>query len=166
MLTDPADFRKPNRLKQYDYSSPGSYMLTFCVDGRKSILSEIIYNSMSESTEVHLTDIGNITDKYLKRIPIIYEHVTLDNYVIMPDHVHILLTLQMPSQHDAKRAGVDIIIKSTKSQITREIGYPIWQKGFYDIVADTEERYYNCDNYISLNPFMWIKKGDEPIAPK
>ena len=163
----PSKFHKPHRLKTYDYSSPGSYLLTFNTDGRKRILSSVVYRGMYEPAAVRLTDIGIVTEKYLLRIPVVYPYVLLENYVIMPDHVHVLLTItQADEGAQIKRTGVDTIIRSTKTLITKELGYSVWQTDFYDVIADSEKLFLLCDKYIDDNPAAWLEKHDDPFVLK
>ena len=98
------------------------------------------------------------------RIPDAYDNVLIDNYVIMPDHVHVLLTLNAPRLNERSPVGVDTIIRSTKTLITREVGRSVWQKGFYDVIADTQKRYDNCYYYITANPYRWLADGKEPTV--
>ena len=163
----PSKYHKPHRLKTYDYSSPGSYLLTFNTDGRKRILSSVVYRGMYEPATVELTDTGKITEKYLLRIPVVYPHVILENYVIMPDHVHVLLTIVPENNGEPiKRPGVDTMIRSTKTLITKELGFSIWQVDYYDVIADTEELFLLCDKYIDENPAAWLEKHDDPFDLK
>jgi len=157
-------FHKPHRLKKFDYSSACSYMLTFNTKNRDRILSEIVYKGMFDPPEICLTDFGKVTEKHILNIPNAYKNVTLDNYVIMPDHIHVLLTIER--QENAGNKGVNRIIQTTKSMISREIGFLIWQKDFYDVVADTEEIFQRCDKYIDDNPAAWFEKHSEPASPK
>jgi len=163
----PSQFHKPHRLKTYDYSSHASYLLTFNVRDRKPLLSTVIDRGMYEPAAVSLKRIGRITEKYLQRIPVVYPHVLLENYVIMPDHVHLLLTI-LPEEDGKyrKRAGVDTIIRSTKTLITKEVGYSFWQPDFYDVIADSEELFLLCDKYIDENPAAWIEKHSDPFTVK
>ena len=163
----PSQYRKPHRLKQFDYSSPCSYLLTFNTADRKPLLSKVRYRGMYEASDVVLTDIGRITERYLLRIPEVYPHILLENYVIMPDHVHVLLTiLPEETEGQSKRAGVDTVIRSTKTLISKEIGKSIWQTDFYDVIADSERLFQLCDRYIDENPSSWIEKHDDPFAIK
>ena len=156
-------FHKPHRLKGFDYSSASSYLLTITTMGRAPILSKVVYNGLYEPATVELLPCGAVTEKYLLRIPDAYPNVTLDNYVIMPDHVHILLTIE---RNAPDNKGTDKIIRATKAMITREIGHSIWQTDFYDVIADTEELFLRCDRYIDENPAAWIERHGEPNAPK
>ena len=163
-MQERSKFDKPHRLRSFDYSSVASYMLTFNTADKKCILSEILQRSIFEPPEVRLSAYGRITEKYILNIPNAYPNVTLDNYVIMPNHVHILLTINdyIPPKREDKPM-ISRIIQSTKSLTVKEIGEKIWQLDFYDVIADTEKRYLICDKYIDDNPAVWLEKsGDEP----
>ena len=166
-------YDKPHRLAAFDYSSVCSYMLTFDLQQKNlMLLSDILYQGMYQPPLVRLKPYGEITEKYIKRIESVYHGVTVDNYVIMPNHVHLLLTIVERDPAYEKPKGNHIsqiatIIRSTKNMITREIGKSIWQKDFYDTIADTEEIFMRCDQYIDNNPAAWLEKhGEEPQYPK
>ena len=159
----PSQYRKPHRLKAYDYASANSYLITFNVLGRKQLLSEIKQEAEYTKPVVSLTAYGRTTEKYILNIPKVYEGVELDNVVIMPDHVHILLTLGWNTEH---RYDIATIIRATKRMITNEIGESIWQLDYYDVIADTPLLFERCDKYIDDNPAAWINKHAEPLTPK
>ena len=122
---------------------------------------------MYEPATVKLTNVGRIAEKYILRIPDVYPYVLLENYVIMPDHVHILLTItQTDEKAQNKRIGVDTVIRSTKTLITKELGFSVWQKDFYDVIADSERLFLLCDKYIDDNPAAWLEKHDDPFVLK
>ena len=91
--------RKDLRLKQYNYSSAGAYFVTICTKDRNRILSNIIKPSVGVGAhddpltpQIQLTEIGKIVEKYLlssENIP----GVKIDRYVIMPDHIHVIIFL-------------------------------------------------------------------------
>ena len=87
--------RKPIRLKNYDYSSPGAYFITICTHNRKELLSEIIVGDDAHIVpKNHISKYGLICDKYINNINIKYENVTVDKYVIMPNHIHLIIILR------------------------------------------------------------------------
>ena len=87
--------RKQYRLPDYDYSQSGAYFITICTKDRKQILSKIIVGtSIARPQEIELTEIGAIVDKGVKGIMEHYENVFVDNYVIMPNHIHLIIRLQ------------------------------------------------------------------------
>ena len=142
-------------------------MLTFNTKEGRNILSEVVRPSRYEPATVRLTPYGRITEKHILHIPEAYSNVTLDNYVIMPNHVHLLLTVHfyVPAKRKDKPL-ISGIIRATKAMISREIGESIWQLDFYDVIADTEKRFLICDQYIDDNPAVWLeKRGIEPEIP-
>ncbi len=161
-------FRKPHRLAGFDYSSAASYFLTFNILDRKALLSEIKRESIFEPPVICLKSFGRITEKYILQIENHYSGVTLENYVIMPDHVHLLITVNNSSRpKNGSRSLVAGIIQALKSLITKEVGFKIWQLDFYDTVIDTEDLFLKYDAYIDNNPAVWLDRaGIEPPAPK
>ncbi|MCL2860370.1 MAG: hypothetical protein FWF46_07470, partial [Oscillospiraceae bacterium] len=80
--------RKPIRLKEYDYSTPGHYFITICIKNRISLLGII-----SES-KIKLSNEGIIVNRYISSISEIYHNVQIDEYIIMPNHIHILINIK------------------------------------------------------------------------
>ncbi|MBR2476769.1 MAG: hypothetical protein IKB50_01390 [Clostridia bacterium] len=85
--------RKPTRLKEYDYSSPGAYFITVCVKDKKHILGKIVGDDAHIVPKNELSEYGRVCDKYIKNINNKYENVSVDKYVIMPNHIHLLISL-------------------------------------------------------------------------
>lgn len=87
--------RKHPRLKEYDYSQNGCYFVTICTKDRQRLLSSIVVGRDDHiPPQVQLTEIGAIVDKYIRGIERAYETVFLDAYVIMPDHIHLLVRIE------------------------------------------------------------------------
>ena len=137
-------------------------MLTFVTEGRQPILSTVQYNGVLEPPSVCLSEYGKITEKYIENISKSYPYVFLDNYTIMPDHVHLLITVLDTGNDKKNNKSVASIIRATKNMISREIGESIWQLDFHDVVADTEKRFLACDKYIDENPAAWLERK-EPV---
>ena len=88
--------RKQSRLGCFDYSESGSYFITICTEGRRNILSEISAGAgFPDSPEVTciLLDSGKTVEKWIQKMNCYYDDISVDCYVIMPDHVHLLLSL-------------------------------------------------------------------------
>ena len=86
--------RKQIRLTCYDYSSPGAYFITICTHEKRCILSDITVGAIHESpAEVRLTEIGCCVHNVLEILPTRYPNLVVDKYVIMPNHVHLLLQI-------------------------------------------------------------------------
>jgi len=76
---------KTLRLKDYDYSQPGAYFVTMCVKDRKCLFGEIF------GDEMILNEAGIIAQNEIVNIPGHYENVELGEYVVMPNHVHLVV---------------------------------------------------------------------------
>ena len=87
--------RKPMRLPDYDYSTPGAYFVTICTHDRRCILSRVTVGAIHESPAVslHLTEIGQIVKEFIEMLPTRYPDLAVDHYVIMPNHIHLLLRI-------------------------------------------------------------------------
>lgn len=100
-----------------------------------------------------LTECGILTEKFILNIHTHYPAVTLDNYVIMPDHVHLLLQIHSDENGRPMVAPtVATIVQQLKGCISKQIGNSIWQKGFYDRVIRTDAEYREVWKYIDDNP--------------
>ena len=126
--------RKPNRLKEYDYSTPGAYFITICVKDGKQLLSKIVGEDVGILPQNNLSQIGIICDEYVKSINVKYENVTVDKYVIMPNHIHLIIFLNGTMWASSPTTNVETIIRSFKTMVTKEIGYSIWQRSYHDHV--------------------------------
>ena len=83
---------KQHRLPGYDYSQPGAYFITICTHDRRQFLGEI-----TEGV-TQLSDIDEITQEFLLKIPDSFKNSTLDEGVIMPNHGHLILVIYPPSK--------------------------------------------------------------------
>ena len=144
--------RKHPRLKDYDYSQNGCYFVTICVKKRENLLSQID----KIKNEVVLNDMGVQIEKFILKIASVYEGIFVDNYVIMPDHIHLLLRIE-GKKDKLVQPKLQTIIRSFKTMVTKEIGESIWQTSYYDHVVRNEQDYMNVWNYIETNPCRWLK---------
>lgn len=151
--------RKSHRLKNFDYSSGYSYHVIINACKSESIFSKILLNDKREC-EIKLTDIGNIIDKHIKEIEKCYKGVILESYVIMPNHIHILLSIIEANQQHTEKITIIKIISALKSITTKKIGEKIWQKSFYDHVIDNDKEFFNTVNYIEGNPIEHLVKEE------
>ena len=79
--------RKPVRLRNYDYSQNGAYFITICTQGRRKILSEIVGDDAHIVPRLY----GQVAEKYIRNVS------EIDKYIIMPDHIHLLIRLDTGS---------------------------------------------------------------------
>lgn len=157
------DIRKTIRLIEYDYSNEGMYFITICTKDRKCLLSEIeecrcddlssrCRGEHCSSFLPKLTAKGKVVEKYIKKIEEIYKNVELDEYVIMPNHIHMILVINRKQNNT-----ISNIIQQLKGKITKEIRYSIWQKLFYEHIIRNEKEYLQTKEYIINNPINWTK---------
>ncbi len=144
--------RKPIRLRNYDYSSPGAYFLTICAKGRKQILSKITVGDDAHIVQTNqLTNIGLICDKYINNINNVYENVLLDKYIIMPNHIHLIISIYGTMRASSPTKNIEDIIRSSKIMVTKEIGESIWQRSYNDHIIRGEKDYQKIWKYIDTN---------------
>ena len=176
--------RKPTRLNGFDYSTHGAYFVTICSENRKNTFSSIVGEG---SPLPQLTKCGEILDRWIQEIPVKYPNVSVDVYVIMPDHVHMLLFLcgdngrgnPSPTEKNgigAKIPAVHSVVGWWKYQVTKEIrkilpwtGEKIFQRSFHDHIIRNLEDYNEVKKYILENPMRWyydeLHKKEEGFAP-
>ena len=150
--------RKPNRLANYDYAQNGAYFITICVNDRAPILSRIsVGGNNVRPCRNALSPIGVVVENSIKSIPNHYENVFVDNYVVMPNHVHLIIRIENDGGRTLFAPTISRIIKQFKGITTKEIGKSIWQKGFYDhVIRDCLD--YNIRwQYIDDNPSKWLE---------
>jgi len=176
--------RRSIRLKEYDYSSPGEYFVTICAFQRKCIFGNIINES------VHLSHAGEIIKRYWEGIPKHYENVALDEFIVMPNHIHGIIVLtepvgansnppnkinlvgaihESPLQTIRQRRNMKLskIIGRFKMTSSKEInlmcqtqGIPVWQRNYYEHIIRDEKDFENTRDYIIHNPLKWFCDND------
>lgn len=86
--------RKCMRLKDFDYSQNGGYFITVCSRKREKIFGDIVGAGLTrpcDKPEIILSEAGSIIQQYINDIPLRYRALHITNYVIMPNHVHLLI---------------------------------------------------------------------------
>lgn len=146
--------RKKNRLKGYDYSSNASYFLTVCSDKRKEIFSQIVFDNTVGANIVRLSKIGQKIENCILKIEEIYPCVFVDNYIIMPNHIHLILTIDT-NRRPMVAPTVATVIKQLKGAASKEAGTSIWQKGYYDHIIRNENDFNETMKYITFNAQKW-----------
>lgn len=160
--------RKKLRLDGYDYSLPGEYFVTICTKGLRNYFGRVV------NTQVELSKIGKIANKCWCEIPNHFEGVKLDEYIVMPNHVHgvVVNTPSVGSWHanslrrERRFQLLPCIIGSYKSAVTKfanriQNNFQFaWQRSYFDHIIQTDEALDNIREYIRLNPLNWeINEG-------
>ncbi len=97
-------------------------IFTICIKDRLEMLGKI-----TRENNIELTKEGKIVKQNINKIEDIYSNITIDEYIIMPNHIHILLII-----NNKNDVTISKIIKHYKTNISKEIRYSIWQKSFYE----------------------------------
>ena len=119
--------RKNIRLATWNYSVHAYYHVTICTQGKKSILSTIDF----QTHELSLTDIGECVQRGIGYACEKYPTTCIDKYVIMPNHVHLLVAFEDDSVPLGKFIGC---VKSASTRFVRRKypGFALWQRNYYD----------------------------------
>ena len=148
--------RKPLRLPEFPYTQAAYYFVTVCRKGKAPFFGRIVGNGLDRSAAVCLSRCGEIADADLRALPQHFPGVQVLKYVIMPDHLHLILAL------DGQSASVPQILASYKSGVSRKCGRAVWQKSYYDHVIRGRKDFEEIWRYIDNNPQKrWLQQHGE-----
>ena len=149
--------RKTTRIQNYDYSTPGAYFITICTANRERIFWSDRRGELCSPDNVPLSDIGFIVDGEILKTGSIYSSVNIDKYCIMPDHIHLILSITTDADGRTQFAPtISRVIKQFKGSVSKQIGRPIWQKSFYEHVIRNRQDYDEIWKYIENNPLKYL----------
>lgn len=124
------------------------------------------YNETHNDASLQMTEIGKIAHQYWAEIPKHYPFVTVDEFVIMPNHIHGILYLnpidkneRTPNIFGPQSNNLGAIIRGFKSSVKRyanehHIEFE-WQPRYHDRIIRDEKEYSAIKNYIFNNPANW-----------
>lgn len=166
--------RKHPRLKNFDYSDNGYYFITICSIEGKHLFSKITNENQVVGrglapaerqyygTVVKYTRYGLIAEQQLFALEKRFSYLTVDKYVIMPNHIHAILILKDKTAGASPRPTLTDIICAYKSLTVHECqkynlpkGETVFQSSFYERVIRDEASYYQLWQYIDENPLKW-----------
>ena len=152
--------RKPNRLVNFDYSTPGAYFITICTKQKKCTLGRVVGGGDLDAPQMVLSPIGKIVQHNIeasKQIP----NIRVDKYVIMPNHVHFILCIDADRSNGTSRspsptnATIPRYVACLKRFCHQALQSVIFQRSYYDHVIRNETNYLKIWNYIDTNPARW-----------
>ena len=147
--------RKKNRLQSYDYSQNGAYFITICTEKRKNLLASVVGAILDRPAHVRLTEWGQAVEQAILKIPQCYPDVRLEKYVVMPNHIHLLLVIDTIPGRPRVAPTISRIVQQTKGLATKMIGKPIFQKSYHDRIVRSDAEYDMIWQYIDTNPIRW-----------
>ncbi len=148
------------RLQHWDYTTPGGYFVTICTHLRKPIFGRI------KNGEMYLSYLGKIVNQEWVKTAILRDSVELDEYVIMPNHLHGIIIIKSAEERSGlkvrKKSGYRLgtIVGQFKSACTRRIQAVfdveiVWQSRYYDHVIRDDNDLQRIRGYIQGNPKKW-----------
>ena len=154
--------RKPNRIKDYDYSQNGAYFITICTNGRRKILGTIACagEDIHDIPSVNLSKYGEIVKGFIESIPEVYPVAKVPLYAIMPDHVHLIISIDCENDGETPRAAsptkmlIPKIVNSLKGLSSKKAGFSLWQRSYSDHVIRDYADFCRIEEYIFTNPFQ------------
>lgn len=179
--------RRSIRLKGYNYSQAGLYFITLCVVDRTCMFGNVVEGKMQ------LNDIGQLVEQeWLNTINIRHDDVRLHNYIVMPNHFHAIIEIRrgeshspqshssqphssqttnggninenkLPQQMKSPSKTIGAIVRGFKGAVSRQLGYSVWQRNYYEHIIRTDTSYKNISDYIENNPTKW--QSDKLYSP-
>jgi len=150
--------RRSVRLKGYDYSQPGTYFVTICTHQRRNLFGEIADGTM------YTNDIGDAVCWIWEALPEHFAFVSLDVYIIMPNHMHALLHfVECATNPDKRNPTLGQVIRHFKALVSYYVHAAgkddfAWQGRFHDHVVRTNNASIDhIREYILNNPAKWIE---------
>ena len=166
--------RRSIRLKGYDYSRAGAYFVTICTQDRRCLFGEITAKIM------RLNDPGRMIQTVWYELPQHYPGVDIDAFVIMPNHIHGIIDLNIgdvgqPQGVAPTTMSLPDVVHRLKSLTTTRyrkgverqdwLPFPrrLWQRNYYEHVIRDEGDLNQLRQYITSNPLCWPEDADNPV---
>ena len=156
--------RKTLRLNAFDYSYNNAFFVTICTYNKRSILSRIRRSDPCVRPTVELSEVGLIAEKVLHKIEQTYD-ILLDEYVIMPNHIHMIIIISPESGSEKITVSLGNVIGAYKSIVVNEfrklcndkhlIMGKIWQRNYYEYIIRNHKDLKEIRDYIYNNPIRW-----------
>jgi len=164
------------RLRSHDYSSVGAYFVTVCTAQRRPLFGSIY------STGMILTAMGAAVNDAWHDLPAHHWPIELDEFIIMPDHIHGIIVFSDPGRGDLAdtlpidwtgRSTLGSVVGGFKSSAARRIRRlsgvhrgPVWQRGYYDRIIRSDTALDRVRRYIAMNPPRAIERMRASGTPR
>ena len=155
--------RRSIRLPSYDYSRTGAYFVTLCIRGRECLLGEVV------NERVELSDMGHFVKEAWEGLTTQYSYVKLDDYVVMPNHLHGVIVISNETPSATERKSLGRVIGAFKTVSAKQInsmrsisGQPIWQRNYYERIIRNDDELNRVREYVMNNPMQWHLDTENP----
>lgn len=168
--------RRSIRLPEYDYSKAGAYFITICTFNKELFFGNIVEGKTA------LSEIGITSAKYLREIPNHFENVFIDEYVVMPNHIHVIITILNdvgvqyiePLRNEYQKIipkSIGSVVRAYKASVTRwcnSNGFVKfkWQRNYFEHIIRNDEDLQRIKVYIQNNPLQWELDEENPELEK
>jgi REP element-mobilizing transposase RayT len=174
MNNEPGKTRRSIRLQGYDYSQTGAYFVTVSTHGKKCLFGEIV------DGQIMLNDAGRVAKQCWNDIPVHFPHVELDEWVIMPNHVHGILhivyatvgaknfsPLPITKRPRGTSKTLGSVIRGFKIGVTKwvrqnNVIHNVWQRNYYEHIIRNDDEMNRIREYIVNNPLQWESDRENP----
>ena len=177
MANSDVPLRRSLRFRDFDYSEPRAYFVTLVTYDCASLFGEVVNDG------VLLSQLGKVVAETWLWLPKQYPHVDLDEFVVMPNHLHGIVWLAGPlsGTGDSRIAPTNAggrkplgrLIGAFKTVSGKRVntalgtpGRPLWQRDFYDHVIRNERDLDRIREYIRNNPLQWEMDEENPSRPR
>lgn len=165
------------RLKDWNYSQSGAYYVTICTQNHKCYFGKI------DEDKVELNQMGKTIKKYWLEISKHFSNVSLDEFVIMPNHLHGIIVIDKNNNDYVETSNLGVSTNQNQGGVTHtknpmgknnlgeiirwfkgktsfeihQLGFfsSIWQSRFYDHIIRNDEDLNRIREYIRNNPLKW-----------
>jgi REP element-mobilizing transposase RayT len=162
MNSDNHPFRKSLRLPNYDYSQAGAYFVTICTADKISLFGDIVEG------EMQLNELGKIVREELLQTGKMRPNVDLDSFVIMPNHLHMILFFH--ETEDGNKSNLGSVIRGIKATTNRRVNEArhttkaaVWQRNYFERVVRNDDELAKIRQYIESNPLKWELDSENPL---
>jgi len=161
--------RTSNRLTGYDYAQPGAYFVTV-----RTYRCQLLFGEIAESVFIP-NNLGKIVEEELLRSEFIRKEIELDEWVVMPNHLHAIVWIHPSHAKSSPPVGahgraplrrqpqsLGSFIAGLKASSTKRInqarsspGAAVWQRNYFDRIVRNERELDRLRRYILANPLRW-----------
>jgi REP element-mobilizing transposase RayT len=141
--------------------------VTVCTVERRCILAHV------RDESVVTTSFGAIVERQIAELPVRFTRIEIDSFVIMPNHIHVIVALGRAGQASPLRVGLGHAVAVLKSCSAREInrsrgtpGGPVWQRGYHDHIVRDEADLRRLREYVAANPIKWALDPENPMRAR
>jgi len=164
--------RRSIRLKGYDYAQAGAYFITICTQGRACLFGDVV------DGQILLNACGQVVVDSWLWLSDRYPFVDLDEWVVMPNHLHgIMILTGLDGRGGSRitptknRKPIGRLIGAFKTVSTKRLntmrntpGVSVWQRNYYEHIVRDEESLIRIRRYILGNPACWEEDPENPQA--